>query len=120
MLGHRLPGHVQIDAKFPERLPVIRPQPVEQPPAARVRERLEHLVLGHVHGGIMQPFGCMSSAFRGLRHFFAQRGLTRPPAVRILIPTGRYATMRTAQTDSLTRDKLLHAARELMLAKGYT
>src|SRR5262245_60966385 len=28
--------------------------------------------------------------------------------------------MRTAQTDSLTRQKLLEAAQELMLAKGYT
>jgi TetR/AcrR family transcriptional repressor of nem operon len=28
--------------------------------------------------------------------------------------------MRTAQTDSLTREKLLDAAQELMLAKGYT
>src|SRR5262249_42819688 len=28
--------------------------------------------------------------------------------------------MRTAQTDSLTRQKLLEAAQELMMAKGYT
>src|SRR6516162_5022333 len=38
----------------------------------------------------------------------------------IIIPTGRYVRMKTAQVDSLTKQKLLDAALELMLAKGYT
>ena len=47
-----------------------------------------------------------------------RENLTRK-RVAFNIPTGRYS-VRTAQADSLTRQKLLDAAQELMLAKGFT
>jgi len=46
--------------------------------------------------------------------------LTELPARGITIPTGRYTTMRQAQVDSPTREKLLDAAQELMLTKGFS
>src|SRR6478736_8853144 len=44
MLGYRLPGHVEVRAQFPERLPVALVQLIEQLPAAFVRQRLEHCI----------------------------------------------------------------------------
>jgi TetR/AcrR family transcriptional repressor of nem operon len=51
---------------------------------------------------------------------FGATGLTAGAARGINIPTGRYSPMRQAKVDSPTREKLLDAAQELMLAKGFT
>src|SRR5262245_4779159 len=64
MLGHGLPGHVQVGAELPERLPVVSTQTVQQLPAAGVGQRLEDLVHIGIHGYIMQPLGCMSRQSR--------------------------------------------------------
>jgi len=44
MFRHRLPGHLQADAKLAQRLPVILFQPVQQLSAGRIGQRFEHLV----------------------------------------------------------------------------
>src|SRR5262245_38935020 len=60
VLGDRLPGHVQVGAELPERLPVVGVQPVKQQAACGVGEGLENLVMVVGHEDIMQPHGCMS------------------------------------------------------------
>ena len=57
MLAHRLPRHRKPRAELAQRLAVVGAEPVEQLAAARIGQRLEHLI--HEHN--MQPFGCMSS-----------------------------------------------------------
>jgi hypothetical protein len=44
MLGDRLPRHVEVPAQFTERPAVALVQPVEQLPAAPVRQRFEHCI----------------------------------------------------------------------------
>ena len=44
MFRHRLPRHIQSNAKFAERLPVVRLQPVQQFPTCRVRQRFKNFV----------------------------------------------------------------------------
>jgi hypothetical protein len=44
MLCHRLPAHVQMFAELAQGLAVVRMQLIEQFPAARIGERLEHFV----------------------------------------------------------------------------
>src|SRR5262245_24384825 len=60
VLGHSLPGHVQVGAELPERLPVVRTQSVQQLSPASVGQCLEHPVHVGIHASIMQPVGCMS------------------------------------------------------------
>ena len=42
MFGHCLPRHVEVAAQFPQRLPVILAQRIEQLPAASIGQRLEY------------------------------------------------------------------------------
>src|SRR5690349_23930097 len=57
MFADRLSRHRQTHAELAERLAVVGAKPVEQLAAARIGQRLEHLI--HEHN--MQPFSCMSS-----------------------------------------------------------
>src|SRR5262249_47363070 len=59
MLRHRLACHVQTPTQLSERLPILRVQPVQQPPAAGIRERAKNGVVRHAFN--MQPFSCLSS-----------------------------------------------------------
>jgi len=73
MLAHRLTRHVETRAQLVKRLAVLRAQPVEQFPPARVGQRLEH----RIHDNNMQPFGCLSSRIKspgGFRPSSWQRG----------------------------------------------
>ena len=54
VLAHRLAGHVQPRAQLAQRLAVALVEAVEQDPAARVGQRLEHVVSAN-----RQPFGCL-------------------------------------------------------------
>src|SRR2546425_1236686 len=66
MLGHRLPGHVEVFTQFAERLPVVVVQLVEQLSPAFVRQGFKNCI--HLRN-IMQPLGCMSrSAFITIHH----------------------------------------------------
>src|SRR5882724_9063007 len=58
MLGHCLPGDVEMFTQLSQGLPVARPQLVEQLSTASVSQSFEHLV--HLPDN-MQPKGCMSS-----------------------------------------------------------
>jgi hypothetical protein len=58
MLADRLPRHRRRATELAERLAVVGAEPVEQLAAARIGQRLEHLI--HEHN--MQPFSCMSSS----------------------------------------------------------
>jgi hypothetical protein len=44
MLGHRLPGHVEVFAQFAERLPVALVQLIEQRATAFVSQGFEHSI----------------------------------------------------------------------------
>ncbi|BBU29720.1 hypothetical protein BTHE68_34540 [Burkholderia sp. THE68] len=61
MLRHGLARHAKAVAQIAERLAILRVQPVEQLPAARVRKRAKNRIV--IHERIMQLFGCMSSGF---------------------------------------------------------
>src|SRR5262249_13406678 len=47
VLGGGLPGHVEVGRELAQRLPVPLAQEIQQLPAARGAERLEHLVSTH-------------------------------------------------------------------------
>jgi hypothetical protein len=59
MLRHRLAGHVEAFAHIVQALSVPGAEPIQQPPAAFVRQSAEHGI--HAHKRNMQPHGCMSS-----------------------------------------------------------
>ncbi len=93
VLRHGLTSHVQVFAELAQRLPVVRLQAIEQLPAARVGERLEHLVHVRVHSPIMQPFGCMSSLHRRAVGDESLAGATNAGVLIVTIPrvdTHRY------------------------------
>src|SRR5262245_39225681 len=58
MLGDRLARHIESPAQLPERLAVVRVQPVEQLPAAGIGKRAKNSVVAHAFN--MQPNGCLS------------------------------------------------------------
>lgn len=66
VLAHRLARQSQVCAELAQSLAVVRVQPVQQLPAARIGKRLEHRVhvLDHDLINIMQEKGDMSSATR--------------------------------------------------------
>ena len=57
MLRDRLAGHVQPLAQLAKRLAVPLVQPVQQLPAARIRQSAKHSI---VHAGNMEPRGCLT------------------------------------------------------------
>src|SRR6516165_1674676 len=80
VLAHRLPRHVEARTQLAQGLAIVRAQPIKKLPAARVGQRLEHLI----HGHNMQPFGCLSRA-----ESFQARGRPTPPAPRRWGRSGR-------------------------------
>jgi len=58
VLGHRLPGHVEVRAEIAESQPVVLAKDIEQLTAAPVSEGFENCI--HCENN-MQPKGCMSS-----------------------------------------------------------
>jgi hypothetical protein len=65
MLRGRLPFHIEMLAKRPQRLPIVRAQNVKNLPPAWISQRLEHFVRVLHHDGHcgykMQVTTCMSS-----------------------------------------------------------
>jgi hypothetical protein len=55
MLGHRLPGHLQMRAKLPERLAVLSLQAIQQETPPGIGQRLEHLVHGSHYATFWLP-----------------------------------------------------------------